>query len=88
MRRFNWNDEKNAELKRERGLTFDEVIFQIEHGNLLDILEHRYPLKFPGQRVFMVRVGNYTYEVPFVETEEEYFLKTIIPSRRATRKYI
>ena len=88
MKEFTWNHEKSANLKRERGLSFDEIVFHIEHGGLLDIVEHQNQEKFSRQRLFMVRVGNYVYTVPFVESEKEYFLKTIIASRKATRKYI
>ena len=85
---FRWNTEKSAELKRIRGISFDEVTFHIAHGGLLDILEHPNQQKYPGQRLFIVQVGEYAYVVPFVETETEYFLKTIIPSRKATQKYV
>ena len=85
---FRWSAGKNAELKRIRGISFDEVTFHIAHGGLLDILEHPNQQKYPGQRLFVVQVGDYAHVVPFVETETEYFLKTIIPSRKAARKYV
>ena len=85
---FGWNEEKSAELKRTRGISFEEVTFHIAHGGLLDTLKHSNQEKYPGQWLFVVRVGDYVYLVPFVETETEYFLKTIIPSRKATRRYM
>lgn len=85
---FKWSAEKSGELKRNRGVSFEEVTFHISRGNVLDILEHPNQQKYPGQKLFVVRVADYAYLVPFVETEAEYFLKTIIPSRTATRKYL
>ena len=88
MRRFSWNAEKNEILKAERGVSFEEIVFHIERGDILDILEHPHPERYQGQRVFVVRRGDYAYLVPFVEDEESVFLKTIIPSRKATKKYL
>jgi uncharacterized DUF497 family protein len=85
---FSWSPEKNAQLIRERGISFEEIVFHIERGDLLDLLEHPNPEKYPGQRVFVVNVDGYAYVVPFVEDETEVFLKTIIPSRKATRDYL
>lgn len=88
MKYFSWNDEKNERLKRERGVSFEEVIFYIERDELLDIVEHPKQEKYKGQRMFIVNIEDYAYLVPFIETEEEVFLKTIIPSRKATKKYL
>ena len=88
MRRFSWDPEKNETLKAGRGISFEEIVFHIERGDLLDILEHPRPERYQGQRVFVVRVGDYAYLVPFVEDEVAVFLKTIIPSRKATKKYL
>ena len=88
MRHFVWNSEKNSQLIRERGISFERVIFHIERDEILDIVEHPNPSKYPNQRMFILDIGNYAYLVPFVETETEIFLKTIIPSRKATRKYL
>ena len=87
MKRFSWNREKNEQLKKERRVSFEDVVFHIQHGDLLDILEHPNPKRFGRQRIFVVRINEYVYLVPFVESEDETFLKTIIPSRKATRKY-
>ena len=88
MRHFVWNSEKNIQLIRERGISFERVIFHIERDEILDIVKHPNPSKYPNQRMFILDIGNYAYLVPFVETETEIFLKTIIPSRKATRKYL
>ncbi len=88
MIHFVWNSEKNTQLIQERGISFERVIYHIERNEILDIIEHPNPSKYPGQRMFILDIGNYAYLVPFVETETEIFLKTIIPSRKATRKYI
>ena len=88
MKYFSWNPEKNEQLRRERGITFEEVVFHIERGDVLDLLEHPNLKRYPGQRVFIVEVEEYAYIVPFVESESGVFLKTIIPSRKVTKKYL
>jgi len=88
MRLFKWNLEKNAQLVKERGVSFERVLYHIERKEILDIIEHPNPAKYPNQKMFIVDIENYAYLVPFVENETEIFLKTIIPSRKATRKYI
>ncbi len=88
MKRFIWNLEKNERLKKERGLSFEEIVFYIEKGQLLDVVEHPNQEKYAGQRMFVINVKDYVYLVPFVENENEVFLKTIIPSRKATRQYL
>lgn len=88
MKYFSWNTEKNAKLKAERGVSFEEVVFYIGHGHLLDVAEHPNQEKYKGQRIFIIEINEYAYLVPFVETDKEIFLKTIIPSRKATRDYL
>jgi uncharacterized DUF497 family protein len=88
MSRFAWNSEKNAQLIRERRISIERVIYHIERDEILDVIEHPDSSKYPNQRLFILNIGNYAYLVPFVETESEIFLKTIIPSRKATRKYL
>ena len=85
---FAWDDAKNAKLRAERGIGFEDVVFHIARGDLLDILEHSNPDRYAGQRIFVVKREDYVYLVPFVEDEETVFLKTIIPSRKATRQYL
>ena len=88
MKYFDWDNAKNAKLRTERGIGFEEIVFHIERGDLLDILEHPNPQRYGGQRIFIVRREDYVYLVPFVEDEHTVFLKTIIPSRRATKEYL
>ena len=87
MKFFTWSLEKNERLRTTRGVSFEEIVFHIEHGDLLDILEHPNQEKYGGQQIFVVAVGHYVYLVPFLETEHEVSLKTIIPSRKATKRY-
>jgi len=88
MRYFAWNKEKNEKLKEERDISFEKVIFHIEKGNLLEVINHPNHEKYKGQRIFVVNINNYVYLIPFVEDEKETFLKTIIPSRKATKRYL
>jgi hypothetical protein len=88
MKYYTWNVEKNRRLKDERNVSFEEVVFYIERGCLLDIVEHPNQERYAGQRIFIVKVRDYAYLVPFVETDREVFLKTIIPSRKAARRYL
>lgn len=88
MSHFTWSSDKNAQLIRERGISFERVIYHIERNEILDVIKHPNSSKYPNQRMFILDIGNYAYLVPFVETESEIFLKSIIPSRKATRKYL
>jgi len=88
MKYFAWNSEKNEQLISERGVSFEAVVFHIERGDLLDIVEHPNRERYRGQRMFVIDINDYAFLVPFVESEEEVFLKTIIPSREATKKYL
>ncbi len=88
VKRFNWNSEKNEQLRTDRGISFEEILFHIENGDVLDILQHPNQEKYGGQRIFVIDVNEYVHLVPFVEDETEVFLKTIIPSRKATKKYL
>ena len=88
VRRFDWDPAKNARLKRERGISFEEVVFHIEKGDEVDIFDHPNQERYPGQKISVVAVDGYAYLIPFVESEAEVFLKTIIPSRAATRRYL
>ena len=88
MKYFDWNPDKNEELKANRGITFEEVIFCLMGEGLPDIVEHPNQTKYPDQRIFIVNVEGYACLVPFVETEESLFLKTIIPSRKMTKLYL
>jgi hypothetical protein len=85
---FAWDDTKNAKLKTDRGIGFEDIVFHIERGDLLDILEHPNPERYASQRIFVVQREDYVYLVPFVEDEHTVFLKAIIPSRKATKQYV
>ncbi|KFZ44329.1 toxin [Smithella sp. SC_K08D17] len=84
MKYFDWNDEKN----QSRGVSFEQVELAIATGDLIDRLTHPNPAKYPKQKVFLVRIADYIYSVPYVEDHEKIFLKTIIPNRKATKKYL
>ena len=88
MKPFRWNHDKNAELKAERGISFEEVVLAIEADGLLDVVRHPDIGKYPNQLVFIIALDGYALLVSFVEVPEYYFLKTIIPSRKATRDYL
>jgi uncharacterized DUF497 family protein len=88
MKPVNWNTDKNIRLKSERGVSFEEVLSAMSHGGILDVQDHPNTSQYPNQRMLVVRIRGYAYLVPFVETESEVFLKTIIPSRKATRNYL
>jgi uncharacterized DUF497 family protein len=86
QKHFNWNPEKNQVLLRERGISFERIVFEIASGNELAVLEHPNQEKYPGQKISMVQVEDYVCAVPFIETDLEIFLRTIIPSRKATKQ--
>ncbi|HET7312788.1 MAG TPA: hypothetical protein VFJ08_00360 [Salinisphaera sp.] len=88
MKEYTWNVEKNNWLIEERGLSFERIVYLIEHGGLLDIVAHHNPSRYPDQKILVVNVDEYACLVPFVESNEGYFLKTIIPSRKATKTYL
>ena len=88
MKPVNLSTEKNIRLKTERGVSFEEVVSAMSNGGLLVVLDHPNTAQYPNQRMFVVRIRGYAYLVPFVETTQEVFLKTIIPSRKATRIYL
>lgn len=88
MKPFRWNHEKNESLKIERSISLEEIVLAIEADGLLDELRHPNSDKYPNQFVFVVALDDYAYLVPYVEEVDYYFLKTIIPSRKATRDYL
>ena len=88
MKPFRWGPEKNEQLKLERGVSFEQIVVAVEAGGLLDILAHPNQARYPNQRVLVVASDGYAYLVPFFEQEDHYFLKTVIPSRKATRDYL
>ena len=88
MKPINWNSTKNRQLVAERGVSFEDVVFYLQQGGLLDDVEHPNDDKYPNQRVFVLNIDGYVYLVPYVEDRKEIFLKTIIPSRKATKQYL
>ena len=88
MKTFRWGAEKSEQLKQERGVSFEQMVVAIEAGGLLDILAHPNLARYPDQRLMVVASDGYAYLVPFVEEADHYFLKTVIPSRKATRDYL
>jgi len=88
MKYIDWNDEKNEMLKKFRGISFEQVELAIASGDLVDRIKHPDPAKYPNQKVFLVKIENYIYSVPYVEDKEKIFLKTIIPNSKATKKYL
>jgi uncharacterized DUF497 family protein len=88
MKLFDWDLRKNEELRVQRKISFEDIVFSISRDGLMDILEHPDQNRYPGQRIFIVNVDDYAYIVPFIEDERTIFLKTIIPSRKMTRKYL
>jgi len=88
MKHISWNHEKNVELIEQRGISFERVIFHIERDDVLEVIKHPNASRYPNQWVFIVEIDKYAYLVPYVENEKEIFLKTIIPSRKATKKYL
>ena len=88
MKPILWGAEKNALLRAERGISFEDVVFHIMSGDVLDTFDHPNQERYRGQQIHIIAVEDYIYLVPFVESEEEVFLKTIIPSRKATKSYL
>lgn len=88
MKYYAWNPDKNEQLKRERGVSFEEVVFHIESGDEVDVFEHPNQVLYPGQKISVVVIEGYAYLVPFMESDTEIFLKSIIPSRKATKQYV
>ena len=85
---FDWSIEKNRQLIAQRGISFEGVVSAIEQGGLVDVLEHPNQNQYPGQQIYVVEIGEYLHLVPFVtQADGIRFLKTIIPSRKATRDY-
>ena len=85
MKYYYWNNDKNEKLKKERGISFEDIIYYIENKNLRAVLRHNNQEKYPAQKIYVVEINNYAYLVPFIESEKEIFLKTIIPSRKVTK---
>ena len=85
--RFEWNPEKNEWLKKERNISFEQVIFHLSQGDVWKIADHPDQTNYPGQKIYFVIIEDYIYMVPHVIEKKYIFLKTIIPSRKATKMY-
>ena len=88
MKVYRWDTEKDRYLRETRNVGFGNVLSSILAGKILDDIGHPRPNRYPNQRVMIVEIANYAYLVPYVETKQNIFLKTIIPSRKMTRKYL
>ncbi|MCD4716702.1 MAG: BrnT family toxin [Desulfobacterales bacterium] len=84
MKYLNWNPEKNEILKRERGISFEEIAYLIESDQMIGIEENP---GHPNQKMYILEIDNYAIVVPYVENNDEIFLKTAFPSRKYTKKY-
>jgi uncharacterized DUF497 family protein len=85
---YEWSEQKNAMLKRARGVSFEQVVMHVESGDVLDVMAHQNQAKYPNQQVLVVNINEYAYAVPFVEQGQKRYLKTIVPSRKLTRQYL
>ena len=88
MKPFRWSPEKNEQLQLDRGISFENMVVAVESGGLMDILAHPNLAKYPNQKMLVVASDGYAYLVPFVEEDDHFFLKTVIPSRKATRDHL
>ena len=88
MSEFDWSDEKNEILERTRGVCFEDVLVAIENGQVLDVVRHPNQGRYPDQKFIVLEISDYIWLVPYVKTKGVRFLKTIIPSRKATREYL
>jgi len=88
MSAFDWDDEKNLFLERIRGIGFEDVVFHIQNGDVLDVIRHPNKDRYPNQNIIILNVEGYVYLVSYVKEKGTRFLKTIIPSRKATREYL
>ena len=86
--KFDWNSAKNEKLRTRRNITFEQVIFHLDHGDLWKIADHPNQEKYPGQKIFFVVIDDYIYMVPYWIGKDRIILKTIIPSRKYTKEYL
>jgi len=86
--RYEWNPDKNEWLKTERKISFERIIFHLLRGDVWKIADHPDRANYPGQRIYFIVVENYIYAAPHIIGKDHIFLKTIIPSRKATKMYL
>jgi hypothetical protein len=87
MKIINWSIEKNEILKKSRNISFEDVVIEIINDKIIDTVKHPNQVKYPNQKMYLISIKEYIYVVPFIENDTEIFLKTIIPSRKETKKY-
>ena len=85
---FDWSDEKSKFLEQTRGVSFEDVIFHIHNGDVLDVIKHPNVVRYSKQNIILVNIEGYVYLVPYVKEKGIRFLKTIIPSRKASKEYL
>jgi uncharacterized DUF497 family protein len=88
MKQIRWDDDKNEWLRRERGVCFEQIVVLMEQNALLEIVDNPNQEKYPGQKMAIAEIEGYAYLVPYEQHGDEIELKTIIPSRKATHKYL
>ena len=88
MKTIEWNEEKNRELQADRGVCFEDVVICLMNNKVLDVIKHPNINQYPNQNIFILSINDYVHMVPFVEDEKTIFFKTIIPSRKMTKKYL
>lgn len=89
MNQYRWNKDKNQSLIKDRNISFEAIVYAIDKGSAIDVFDHPNPEKYPDQKIYAVNIDNYVYLVPYViEDDGTLFLKTIIPSRKATKQYL
>ena len=88
MSEFDWDDLKNETLQRVRGVCSEDVLVCIRNGGVIDVIRHPDRGRYPSQSIIVLNMEGYVWLVPYVKSRGVRFLKTIIPSRKATREYL
>ncbi len=86
--RYEWDPDKNDRLKRERNISFEQVVFHLLEGDYWKVADYPNQAKYPGQRIYFVNIDGYIYLVPHILRKDGVFLKTIISSRKATKDFL
>jgi hypothetical protein len=86
--KYDWNPDKNDWLKKNRHISFEQIIFHLGQGDIWRTADHPNQEKYPNQLIYFVVVENYVYLVPYIIKKDFIFLKTIIPSRKATKDFL
>lgn len=87
-KKLNWSGEKNIILKQTRNVCFELIAEKLINGDILDDIFHPNQSKYLNQKIFVIEIDEYVYLVPYIENENEIFLKTIYPSRKFTKIYL